>query len=268
MASSNRNTFGQAASPLAATEKCWSTGEKLLAPVQPFGATNGNYFEVTTVDLLHRLGTSWIKTVVDTDTDGLNVCAVQAATASLGPFVRMTNDNNALDNLQLQFAGAQTASTTAAGSKTAWAAFFPGANKDIVMRLRFRVTTVAATDFLLLGLANVDTTLTNTNALATAELLGFTKAAATASMLGNMRTSSTSTTVAAGTVVINTWHTLEMRLFGVSSVAYGFDGVYAGSSTVTNIPVAGMTPSFAVANASTTPASIDIAGCYFGQEVY
>ena len=276
MATSSRNQLGVGgARKLSALESTLPVADKYMFGAQPHGALDGRFTQIPSSHLLQELGRRWILTTVDTATgDATGVRAIQAATATEGPFVRLTTNANVADSEQLQYAAAQTASTTAAGSITAYAPFIAKAGYNIHFGMRIRIGTTVANAAVLFGLAEVDTTLMASHVISTASLIGFYKAAS-ATMGGVVRASSTSTTTAltvggtsGWTPTVSTWYDIGFKLVGRDSITFYVDGEATGSTTMTNLPANTvlLCPSICLAPGTSAIATMDISGFYCGQE--
>lgn len=272
LAFSPRNLLGVGgATKLSAMELALPPADKALYGVQPFGQRDGRYFEVTSHDVLQRLGTQWIHTMVDSGTGAAQVVAIQDPTATRGPFLKVTTNAAQHDSNQFQFAIAKTAGST---SLTAYAPFVAKAGYDLSFFMRFQITSTVANAVFAAGLSIVDTTLLASSVIDTASFIGFYKAAS-ATMGGVVRTGGTSTTTAltvggtsGWTPTVSTMYEIGFRLQGRTSITYYVNGEATGSTTMTNLPAntVVLCPSFVLGAGTAAAATMEIEGAYWGQE--
>lgn len=265
MAEPRTNVFGYTARALSATETRFPDSDGALSGVQPFGLLKGNYFAVTTEDLIKRLGTAWIMTEVDAGTDGAGVHAVSPATATKPPFVTLTTNDASGDNVQLQHAVSLTGGST---TLTAWDPFIAKAGYDIHFHSRVQVTTTMNSVAFFLGLAVVDTTLLASSAVAHTSGLGFWKASGASALTGEVRTSSTSTNDALGNLTISTMYDLDFVVNGRTSMTFYVNGVKTGASSLANLPAntVKLCPSIAVSAGTAAVATMEIHEFFVAQE--
>jgi hypothetical protein len=239
-----------------------------LRGCQPFGAIDGRYTQITANELLMCAGENWVATEVGTS--GSKIVTAPTATQPLR-LIYTSGTAGAGDGLNLQHAVAATLGST---SRTSIATFFPAAGRIMAGQMKFRITTTVANCEMFFGLATAaDTTmLSSAGAITVTELVGIRKLRSSALAAGSMSVTGPTTTATtlspAATIVVNTWHTIGFRVNGVSSVEYWFDGDATGETTVTNIPVGGLTPALVFQAATAAAATIEIAGIWFGEENY
>ena len=231
MAYNTRNVIRYAANDLDALEAGLPAKSRAFYGFQPFGAIVGNQVGISNDSLINRAGTDWILTEVGT----AGAKAVQAATASLPPFVRYTTGGTQHDNGQIQSA---CPGTLGSGTAAGWAPFIAKAGYNIHFKVRVLLGTTVANAAFFLGLAPVDTTILASSAIGNNDALGFYKAAS-ATCVGLVRAGGTSTSTALSggfTPTISTWYDLEMLVSGRTSVQFWVNGTCTGQTTMTNLP--------------------------------
>lgn len=268
MAVSERNRLGVGgANKLSALEAQLNSNDGILRGVQPFGALDGRAVIVTSADLLQNLGANWVYTEVGTST--AETVVNQTATQPLR-LVYTSGAAGAGDGFHLQYSSAVTLGSA---TRTAAPIFFPAAGKIIQGSMRFRITSTVTLGDMFFGACTADSTHFASTGVPKANMegVGIRKIRATSVCAGSMYSGATPTITAttlspAATVVASTWHTCGFKLNGVSSVEYMFDGETTGSTTVTNIPVAGLVPTLMFAASSAAAVTIEVSGICFSEE--
>lgn len=231
-----------------------------LRYTQPGGLYNGNSIWQMNDDL-YNIGASWITTEVGTGTKALVL-----ATATTPTILRLTTGGTQHNNIQAQWARAQTAGSTTA---TAFAPFICKTGSDIAMRFRFQCTTTAANAAIFAGLSIVDTTLLASSALDATSMIGLSKVSGGIATAGIVRTASTNTSAALDAAfTINTWYDFGIYISGRTSVEFWLNGVRTYQSDMTNLPAntVNLAPSFVVSAGTAAAATMEVQACATWQE--
>jgi len=245
-------------------EACAPASSRAFGGMQPMANQLGKEIAIPHEHLLD-VGRHWIYTEIGGGTSN-PAGVLTAPTATLPPRVIITSDGTQHRGAQIQYALAKTASGTSAGTSTANALFIPKAGYNIALRCRFRVTTTATNSSWVLGLCPVDTTMLASSVIDLTDLLGFYKPSGI-TVTGVVRTSSTSTSSTLTTAfTINDWHEAEMRINGVSSAEFWWNGAKVVQTTMTNIPTAELTLGFAGVGATAAAATFEIQSLVARQE--
>jgi len=139
------------------------------------------------------------------------------------------------------------------------AQFKPAAGKKIYFEARIKASAITSGINFFLGLAEVDTTVIATNAVSTANHVGFSSVTADGILLFNSEKAGTGDTGACTTLEADTWVKLGFLIDGVDSIKQFVDGVETGTAKVAaNIPIVELVPTLVVqAKGTQNTVSID-----------
>lgn len=280
MAISQKNSLNFSGQPkiggLDATEAALTPKAYGLSGAQLLGIFKGNCEEHCSYRDIADVGRHFIYTEINAHTSNpAGVWTVGTTAGDTPPNLPnrliITTAGNADDGAQIQKACAQTSSTTSAGTSTAFAGVIPRTGNIINFHCRFQITSTITNAAFIIGLVPVDTTILATSAIGVTDLIGFYKTfgAATGGVLRKSSSSTTTTlNTANSTPVISTWYDYQFKLNGTSSIDYFINGVKTSSSTMSNIPVVGLTPSIAFTNHTGAAGTIWVQSLACFEEAY
>lgn len=127
------------------------------------------------------------------------------------------------------------------------AQFLPAAGKKIYCEARIKASAITSGINFFLGLAEVDTTVIATNAISTANHVGFSSVTADGILLFNSEKAGAGDTGACHTLVAGEYVKLGFLIDGVDSIKQFVNGVETGTAKVTaNIPIVNLVPTLVV----------------------
>lgn len=226
-------------------------------------------------DDIYDVGRNFIYTEVGS---GATKGVVQAPTSTLPSVLQFTTGATQHNNQQIQWGKGQTASTTSAGTSTAFAPFLikasavPGdGGNSIHLRCRMLISTTIANAAFFVGLSSVSTTLFSASAPNVNDMVGFYKAAGAATVAGvEIAGGVTTTTVLnTNTLVANTWYTFEFLIRERLSTTWWINGNSTGDATGTSVLPANtvaLSPSFVVSAGTAAAATAQVQGFFCGQD--
>lgn len=242
-----------------------------LAGAKTLGFMSGNTIQMDSRDI-YDVGRNFIYTEVGS---GATAGVVQAPSATVPAVLQLTTGASLSNSQQLQWAKGQTASTTAAGTATAFAPFSiragtngNGAN-SIHARFKIQLTSSATNASFFVGLANVNTALFGTHAPNLSNMtdaIGFYKAGGAATIAGYESAAGTATTtvLSANTIVISTWYTLDLYIKENLAATWWINGTRVGGDATgaANLPAGtvALCPSIVISAGTAAAATLQVAG--------
>ena len=125
------------------------------------------------------------------------------------------------------------------------ASFLPVAGRTIWFETRLKLVDTYDDCQFFAGLAEIDTTIIGSSAVSTANHIAFTCVTNDGILLSNAEKAGANTTGVGTTLAEDTWVVLGIKVNGLTDITYYVDGVAVNKiTTVANIPIVAMAPSF------------------------